>query len=143
MPEKIFLNFETMPKGTAQQKGECIRYRIMNGKRVPYIHHFKKDSVLNSAEEFKWKLKRFQPDTPSKLPIRLKVIFYYDIKQKKLWNTYKTTRPDADNAVKELIDAMGNFWEDDSQIVDLQVIKRYAEKANIYIEWEEIKEVKI
>ena len=146
MGDKFFLNFETMPTGTAQQKGECIRYRIVNGKRVPYIHHFKADKISSARQEFEWKLKSHLPEKASEAPIRLMVVFYFDTKNKKLWGTYKTTKPDADNIAKELIDAMSEdekshkrgFWKNDSQIVDLQIIKYYAEKATIYIEWDEV-----
>ena len=147
MGDKFFLNFETMPTGTAQQKGECIRYRIVNGKRVPYIHHFKAEKISSARQEFEWKLKSHLPEKASEAPIRLMVVFYFDIKQpKKIWGTYKTTKPDVDNFVKELIDAMSEdeknhkrgFWKNDSQIVDLHIIKYYAEKATIYIEWDEV-----
>lgn len=30
------------------------------------------------------------------------------------------------------------FWNDDAQVVDLRVIKRYSEKATIYISMEEL-----
>ena len=30
------------------------------------------------------------------------------------------------------------FWNDDAQVVDLHVIKRFAEKATIYIQLEEL-----
>lgn len=140
MKDSFFLHFEDgMPKGTSQQKGECVRFKVINGKRVPYIHHFKKENVSSARQEFEWKLKPHKPKTPSEAPIRLKVIFYYDKKQpKKIWGTYKTTKPDCDNAVKELMDAMSGFWVDDAQVVDLHIVKYYAEKATIYIEWEEL-----
>ena len=151
MKDSFYLHFETMPKGTAQQKGETIRYRILNGKRVPYIHHFKADKISSAREGFEWKLKSHIPPRPSEAPIKLKVVFYFDLKQpKKAWGTYKTTKPDVDNFVKELIDAMSEdekrgkrgFWKNDSQIADLHIVKYYAEKATIYIEWEELEDGK-
>lgn len=139
MKNEIILNFENgMPSGTAQEKGECIRYKIVNGRRVPYIHHFKKPEVEAMRRIFELKLKRYRPEKPAGGPVRLKVILYFDIKERKLWGNYKTTRPDCDNYVKELKDAMTTvgFWRDDAQVVDLQVVKRYADKATIFIEWE-------
>lgn len=142
MTNSFFLNFENgMPKGSAQQKGECIRYKIMNGKRVPYIHHFKKATVEGMREEFELKLKRYRPKTPSEAPIKLVVMLYFDIKgPKRLWGTYKTTKPDLDNYAKELIDAMTSvgFWKDDAQVTDLKITKRYAGTASIFIQWEEL-----
>ena len=44
--------------------------------------------------------------------------------------------------MKEFMDAMGDcgFFKDDSQVVDLRVIKTYAEKASIFVQWEELGE---
>lgn len=142
MTNSFFLNFENgMPKGSAQQKGECIRYKIMNGKRVPYIHHFKKATVEGMRAEFELKLKRYRPKTTSEAPIKLVIMLYFDIKgPKRLWGTYKTTKPDLDNYAKELIDAMTSvgFWKDDAQVTDLKITKRYAGTASIFIQWEEL-----
>jgi len=86
-------------------------------------------------------MKPYRPKEPSERPIRLTVCLYFDIsKPKKLWGQYKTTRPDCDNYVKEIKDVMTElgFWKDDAQVVDLHVIKRYSEKATIYIQLEEL-----
>ena len=32
------------------------------------------------------------------------------------------------------------WWKDDAQIVDLRIRKTYAEKASIFVVWEELKE---
>lgn len=139
MKNEIILTFENgMPSGTAQEKGETVRYKIINGKKVAYIHHFKKPEVEAMRRLFELKLKRYRPEKPAGGPVRLKVILYFDIKERKLWGKYKTTRPDCDNYVKELKDAMTTvgFWRDDAQVVDLQVVKVYADKATIFIEWE-------
>ena len=137
---EFYLRFDSgIPQGTAQEKGECIRYKTSNGRRVPYIHHFKKANVQGARTEYELKLKRYKPRKPSDKPIRLTIIFYYSIKgPQKIWGKYKTKRPDCDNAAKELIDAMSGFWLDDAQIVDLHIKKYYAEKATIYIKVEEL-----
>lgn len=144
MKTEFYLNFENgLPKSTAQQKGERIAYKIANGRRVPYIHHFKKAKVSSARTEFELKLKRYKPTEPLEGPIRLTVILYFDIKApKKSWGNYKTTRPDCDNYAKELIDSMTSlgYWEDDSQIADLHIVKYYSEKGAIYIKAEELKE---
>lgn len=142
MKNNIFLNFENgMPKGTSQEKGECIKYKISEGRRVPYIHHFKEKHVEGMRAEFELKLKRHKPKKPVQGPVRLSLSLFFDVKRpKKLWGTYKTTRPDLDNYAKELIDAMTavGFWIDDAQVSELKVSKRYAEKASIVIQWEEL-----
>ena len=138
---EFYLRFpEGMPKGTQQEKGECIRYRIENGRRVPYIHHYKKENVSAARKEFEYKLKRYKPEKPTDAPVRLTVIFYFDIKEKKKWGHYKTKRPDASNLIKELEDSMTSmgFWYDDSQVADLRIIKYYAESATVYIRVEEL-----
>lgn len=137
MNNSFILRFEEgMPKGTAQQKGVAIRYK---GGR-PYIQHYKKDKVDSARQTFVYKLKRFAPDIPSEEPIKLYIWFYFDVKSRGCWGKYKVTRPDADGYVKEFLDAMGDcgFFKDDSQIVDLHIIKTYAEKASIFVKISEL-----
>lgn len=131
MKGQFYLHFDTMPKGTAQQK----RY---DGRRGIY---FKSKTLLETERLYRDQLAPHKPDHPSEVPIRLFICLYFDIKSpKKLWGNYKATRPDADNFCKALIDQMTQvgYWKDDSQVADLRIIKRYSEKASIYIEWEEI-----
>lgn len=45
-----------------------------------------------------------------------------------------TKRPDVDNLTKSILDALnGVAWADDSQIVQLCVVKQYAEKPSIWL----------
>ena len=142
MKNEFYLRFENgMPKGTAQMKGERIAYRFIGGRKVPYIDHYRKPEVQASRNQLTLMMKKYRPKEPSDRPIRLVVCLYFDItKPKKLWGKYKTTRPDCDNYVKEIKDCMteAGFWEDDAQVVDLHVIKRFAEKATIFIQMEEL-----
>ena len=136
------LNFENgMPKGTAQQKGETVKYkRLPNGRLQPYIQHYRTAKVDGERGQFIYRMKRYAPVQPLTSPIRLTVRLFFDVKDRKLWGNYKPTRPDCDNYVKEIKDCMteSRFWEDDNQVVDLRVIKKYAEKATISISLEEI-----
>lgn len=142
MKNEFYLHFENgMPKATAQQKGERIGWKRIGGKLVPYIDHYRKANVQVARSQFILKMKPYRPKQPSERPIKLLVCLYFDVKQpKKLWGKYKTTRPDCDNYVKEIKDVMTElgFWKDDAQVVDLHVIKRYSEKATIYIQLEEL-----
>lgn len=142
MKNEFYLHFEDgMPKHTAQMKGERISYRFIGGRKIPYIDHYRKPEVQASRNQLTLMMKKYRPKEPSDRPIRLVVCLYFDIsKPKKLWGTYKTTRPDCDNYVKEIKDVMTDlkFWNDDAQVVDLRVIKRYSEKATIYISLEEL-----
>ena len=133
---------EGMPKGTAQQKGERIAYaRDMSGRLKPYIQHYKSKKVSQARREFEKALIQFHPPLiPKSKPIALTIILYFNVKsERKKWGHWKPTKPDADNYCKELIDAMaGRFFENDAQICDLRIMKRYAEKATIYIRVEEL-----
>lgn len=137
MNNSFILKFEEgMPKGTAQQKGVAIRYK--NGR--PYVQHYKKDKVDSARKEFVFKLKPYAPKTPMERPVKLFVWLCFDVKDRHLWGKYKTTRPDADGYVKEYMDALGEcgFFKDDSFVVDLRVVKTYAEKASIWTQIEEL-----
>ena len=137
----FYLHFENgMPKGTAQQKGETIKYRRNQaGKVVPYIKHYRTDKVSAERGLFIYGMKRHAPKEPIEGPVKLTVFLFFDVKDRSLWGKYKPTRPDCDNYVKEIKDAMtaSRFWNDDNQVVDLRVVKRYAEKATIYIRLED------
>ena len=131
MRDQFYLHFDTMPSGTAQQKG----VRIVHGKPMFY----EKSEVKTARRLFTLELKPHAPKVPSDKPIKLTVWFAFDTKNKKLWGQYKPTRPDTDNSLKLLKDCMsGLFFKDDSQVVEETVIKTYAEKATIMIRWEEV-----
>jgi Holliday junction resolvase RusA-like endonuclease len=142
MKNEFYLRFDQgLPRTTAQMKGETIRYKNINGKIIPYVDHYRKPSVQMLRNLLTLKMKRYKPDKPSEKPIRLTVILYFDVKQpRKLWGTYKTTKPDCDNYVKEIKDVMTDlgFWNDDNQVVDLHIIKYFAEKGTIFIRLEEL-----
>lgn len=144
MKTEFYLHFpEGLPRTTAQMKGESIRYKKIDGKVLPYIDHYRKPKVQALRNELTLKMKRYRPEQTSDKPIRLTVILYFDIKApKKLWGTYKTTKPDCDNYVKEIKDVMTllKFWKDDNQVVDLRVVKYFAEKGTIFIRMEELED---
>lgn len=136
MQKVINLFFEEgLPRATAQQKGEAVRY-TRSGQA--YIQHYKKEKVKALHNEFAYRLKRYAPPVPSEDPIRLIVFLGFDVKEKQLWGKYKTTRPDGDNYIKELKDVMTEigFWKDDAQVVDERVVRTYAEKGSITIQVE-------
>lgn len=140
MKDSFIIRLEDgMPKGTSQQKGECVRYKFVQDKRVPYVHHFKKDNVSTFRKIMTWSLKPHRPKVPCERPVRLFIVAYFDVKERSKWGRVKPTRPDLDNWAKECIDSMiPDFFKDDSLIVDLHIKKYYAEKASVYVEWEEI-----
>lgn len=129
---QFYLYFDTMPKGTAQQKG----VRVVNGK--PYF--YRKDNVNSARHKFIIALRPHKPKTPIDRPVRLYIWFAYDVKDKKKWGKYKPTVPDVDNIAKEFIDSMKavGIFEDDAIVVDLRVVKTYSEKASIMVRYEVI-----
>ena len=149
MRDQFYLHFETMPKGTSQEK------RI-NHKTGAI---FKSASVAQAEAEFMSQLIPHRPKKPSVNPIKLVVWFAFDTKDKKKWGgeippeeyldvyvepwancDYKPTRPDTDNYIKLFKDCMtkAGFWVDDAQVVDERIVKTYAERATIAVFWEEI-----
>lgn len=144
MKTEFYLHFpEGLPRTTSQMKGEAIRYKKVDERILPYIDHYRKPKVQALRNELTLKMKRYRPKETSEKPIRLTVILYFDIKApKKLWGTYKTTKPDCDNYVKEIKDVMTllKFWKDDNQVVDLRVVKYFAEKGTIFIRMEELED---
>ena len=124
-----------MPKTTAQEKGECIRFKYIGGKRVPYTHHYVKPEVEATRKLLAMRLKPFRPKTPSDKNIRLEIYYQFDISDKGKWGKYKATRPDLDNLNKTIQDQMTllGYWNDDSQVVEEFHRKSYAELASIEI----------
>lgn len=144
MKTEFYLHFpEGLPRTTAQEKGETVSYKKVDGKILPYVGHYRKPKVQALRNELIYKMNRYRLKETSEKPVRLTVILYFDIKApKKLWGTYKTTKPDCDNYVKEIKDVMTKlkFWKDDNQVVDLRVIKYFAEKGTIFIRMEELED---
>jgi len=83
-------------------------------------------------------------DGPLQLTVRVyrPTLKSFSKKKKKLAEEGKirpTTKPDTDNYIKGIKDALKNvIWKDDSQVVDLQVSKFYSEKPRIEVKIEQI-----
>ena len=129
----IYFELEENPKGTAQMKGTAYQ-----GGR---IHHYEKKEVRQLRELYHHEISKFFKNTKQSVPhldgaVRFSAIFNYSIKDKKKWGLPKTSRPDADNIVKLLLDVCSdlNMWDDDAQVTCLEVRKFYAEKPSICVE---------
>lgn len=93
-----------------------------------FIHKFSEDSNASKLYE---------------LPLKMSVTVYYSIpktfskvKQEKALTAeiVPTTRPDIDNIAKSICDALnGIAFKDDSQIVDLNIIKRYSRSTGAVV----------
>ena len=79
--------------------------------------------------------------------VKVNIIAYFDIpkstSKKKEAEMLKgaispTKKPDADNIVKIVLDAMNKFaFKDDTQVTKLQIEKKYSKTPKIYIKIEE------
>lgn len=134
MKNEFLLTFEEgLPRGTSQEKRQNRR----TGR------YFKDAKLVKLEQTFALALRPHRPKEVSEAPIRLNLWFAFSISApKRLWGTWKTTKPDADNYPKTFIDVMAKegFFKNDAQIVDLRIRKTYAEKASIFVQWEELGE---
>lgn len=76
--------------------------------------------------DFKLLASQYKPKTPLKGPLEVVVIFQIK-KPKSVRRETPSVKPDVDNFVKAVFDAMnGDFWLDDAQVVYLVARKRYG-----------------
>lgn len=83
-----------------------------------------------------------------KSPLKVKLLIYRSIPKsdnKKLKNKKQnndvlpTVKPDIDNVFKAVTDALtGIIWQDDKQIVNAEIAKRYSDIPRVEVEIEEI-----
>jgi len=93
----------------------------------------------------------YQPDVPLAGPLRLRIHYCLPLLKtekkaikERTW-TCHDRKPDADNLVKMMQDALGrlNFWQDDSRVVHLHFKKNRSAQPGIAIEITEISEDEI
>ena len=130
---KILLDIDP-PRATGQMHKVTAR----NGK--PFFYD--PEPVKAARELFGILLSRHVPAQPLQGPVRLHVVWRFKARTRKQDGTYKTTRPDTDNLQKILKDEMTlcGFWNDDAQVVDERVEKKWSLTPGIEIEIEEIEE---
>lgn len=90
---------------------------------------------------------KYQDYTPVEGRVKISIIAYFDIpkstsKKKEaemLANIISPTKkPDADNIVKIVLDAMNKFaFKDDTQVTKLEIEKKYSRTPRIYVKIEE------
>ena len=119
------------PTATAQEKGERIAHK--NGRA--FIHHYTKTKLLRIREQFMWDLSGHRPAQVPKGPVRLWTIWTWTPIGKHKVGTFRDTKPDTDNIVKEFKDCMAKsgYFENDSRVVDERVIKRWGSKPGIRV----------
>lgn len=76
-------------------------------------------------EALHWQLKAQRKVDTLEGPLAVTIVFVYPNPQRRKMCA-PATRPDVDNLAKKILDSANNcIWFDDSQIVELRVIKRY------------------
>ena len=113
--ELLIIPYKLQPK-------ERPRFAIHHGKVMTYTpkktHNF--ESLVKQ---------QFYSQNCKKIDgcIEVMIQAYYGVKNKKLWGNPKDTRPDIDNGIKLLLDALnGLAWEDDGQVVKITAEKYYS-----------------
>lgn len=101
------------------------------------------DPSKDDKKYIEWQIKPFAPKTPLKGPVKVDFTLYFPvpkgtsgIKKKQMLNhvIHHTKKPDADNCAYIITNAMkGIVYDDDSQIIDLCIHKRYGEEVKTVI----------
>jgi len=112
-----------IPTATAQQ-----RRQTRTGGYLP--------PAARNAKAF-WQafFEKHAPSEPMSGPLSLIITFTFRCRKGGKPDGYKTTRPDLDNLLKLVQDAMTKcgYWQDDSQIVILSASKNFGGKPGVYV----------
>lgn len=94
-----------------------------------------------------WFIREYPNFTPIETRVKVTIIAYFGIpkstsKKKEAemlqGNISPTKKPDADNIIKIVLDAMNKFaFNDDTQVTKLEIEKKYDKTPRIYIKVEE------
>ena len=116
-----------------------------------YVKTYTPEDTVSYENLIKLQFKMSCGNWYSELPLRMKITAIHGLvksaskksQAKMLSGEIKPTKkPDADNIVKIICDALNNIaYKDDTQVVDLQVKKIYGETEKVIVEIEEINEV--
>ena len=85
----------------------------------------------------------YRPAKPMAGAVGLLVFLSYHTDDRKKQGEYKTTRPDGDNLLKIIKDAMtkAGFWKDDNQVADEHIVRLWTEReSHVAIEAKELEE---
>lgn len=95
-----------------------------------------------------WFIREYPNFSPIESRVKVEIIAYFSIpkstskkKEAEMMKNFisPTKKPDIDNITKIVLDAMNKFaFKDDTQVVILQVEKKYSDIPKIYVKVEEI-----
>lgn len=122
------------PRGKARPRV----VRLKNGASMSYTP----DKTVEYEELIRQRFRQQWPSTelpfPYKTPVCVMITACFGIPKstsKKArtamlsGQTYPTKKPDVDNVVKIVLDALNGFaWHDDAQVIDLHISKTYTER---------------
>lgn len=119
-----------IPTTTAQQ-----RRQTSSGGYLP--------PAARKAKAF-WQafFEKHAPSEPESGPLSLIITFTFRPGKRQTQSKYKMTRPDLDNLLKLVQDAMTKcgYWNDDSQVVILSASKCYGDVPGVYVNIQKVLE---
>lgn len=119
----FFVHLNKIPSGTAQER----KYAWSNNLRkvISYPSKTYKEAKAIYRRCFSF----YRPKEPFKAPICLEVMLFYPTKDKKKWDTFKTTKPDGDNLLKVIKDVLNelDYFEDDAHVAMESIVRRWVE----------------
>lgn len=109
------------------------------------------DPSKKAKERVQWCVRPYAPTQPLKCPVSVKITFYFEppkstsgIRRRQMLHgvIHHTKKPDADNCAYLITNALkGIFYDDDSQIIDLSIHKRYGESGKTVVSIVPIEEI--
>ena len=127
---KLTILTEPIPKARART---CVR----NGRVMSFTPKATADAEANIRAQLMNQKAFYAKGMPLRVDLKFYITKPPSVSKKRI---YPVTRPDIDNYVKLVCDALNQYlFEDDSQIVELHAIKAYGTPPRIEIEVSEVK----
>lgn len=118
----IYVRVPAVPVGQPRQ-----RHRVVHaGGRAFASNYTPKNSPVNDYKAtLRLAAQEAYGGAPLDGPLAVTLVFVFPSKRK--CRIYKATKPDGDNLAKSTLDALnGLTFKDDSQVVDLHILKMHA-----------------
>ena len=129
MKHKFTMDIEERP--IVYRERSVVRGGFVSSHRTPQLKVWQ-DTISLAALAVR------QPRPMLEGPLRFTVEFFYKAKVK-LWDTWRTIRPDLTNLEKAIEDALQGVWfDDDSQIASKISLKKFGSRTVVVITVEEI-----
>lgn len=142
------LKFEVAGEPVAQARPRVVRTKTgVRGIDPAKSKNYKAWVKFCALNAFR-KLETKEPKKLMAAPLKVKLLIYRSIPrsdsnklkiQKQNNDVLPTVKPDIDNVFKAVTDALtGIIWQDDKQIVNAEIAKRFSSMPRVEIEIEEI-----